>query len=453
MNILIAGAGKVGKTIANELSDEGHDITIIDSNSKVLEEAISKYDVIGVVGNSASKDVLEEANVQNMDIFIAATSADEVNLLSTITAHSLNENIHTIARIRNPEYAKQAYDMRDVFSLSLVVNPEKQTAMEIARLLKYPGFLKRETFAKARVEIVELKVLEDSILNNVKLMHLQNTVNARVLVCAVTRNGESYIPDGNFVLEKGDRIYVTGETQQLHTMLTNIGIITMPVKHAIITGGGKITYYLAEELHRSNIATSIIEYDEELCETLASKLPFATVIRGDVSDRAVLDGEEIDGYDAFVSLTGMDELNIVTSLYAHTNGVPQVVTKLGRGEAPDLIGNMPIGSVVCPKELCTMHIVRYVRAIQNSKGAALTIHRIAEGNVEAIEFEVDKDTKHINEPLKNTKTKDNVLIVSIRHGTKVSIGGGDATYDVGDSVIVVAQKNAAIHTLNDIFEE
>ena len=452
MKILVAGAGKVGKAIASELSEEGHDITIIDSNPKVLEEAISRYDVIGVTGNSASKDVLEEANIKEMDIFIAATSADEVNMLGAITAHSLNDNLHTIARIRNPEYGRQAYDMRDIFSLSLVVNPERQAAMEIARLLKYPGFLKRETFAKARVEIVELKVLEDSILNNVQLTNLQTKVNAKVLVCAVVRDGQAYIPSGNFTLQKGDRIYVTGEPQELHVMLKNIGVITMPVKHAIITGGGRITYYLAQELHRSNIDTSIIEVDEEICKKLAEQLPFATIINGDASDKAVLEGEEIEEYDAFVSLTGMDELNIVTSLYAHTSGVPQVVTKLGRGEDPHLVENMPIGSIVCPKELCTMHIVRYVRAIQDSKGAALTIHRIADGEVEAIEFEVDESTKHINEPLKNINIKENVLVVSIRHGVKVDIPSGDSTFDIGDTVIVVGVKDAAIHTLNDIFE-
>ena len=453
MKIVIAGAGKVGRTVANELANEGHDLTLIDQSASVLEKVQTQYDVITLQGNSASKAILDAADIEHTDVLIAVTDTDEVNLLSCITAHALNPAIHTIARIRDPEYIEQAYSMRNIFSLSLVVNPERQAAMEIARLLRYPGFLKREAFVKARVEIVELKVKEGSRLANVKLMNLSSVTRAKVLVCVVLRNGEAIMPAGDFVLKTGDRIFVTGEPQQLHSMLTHIGIINMPVKHVIITGGGRISYYLAQELHKANIATSIIEISEKKCINLTEQLPYTTIIHNDVSDRRALDSEDIGDYDAVVSMTGMDELNIVTSLYAHMKNVPQIVTKLGRGEDTDLIANMPIGSIVCPKELCTMLIVRYVRAMQNKKGAALTIHRIADGQVEAIEFTVTETTRHIGETLAKIRLKKNILIVSIGHGSHTDIPDGSSTFKKGDTVVVVAGKGAMIQQLNDIFEE
>ena len=452
MKIVIAGAGKVGRTVANELSSEGHDLTLIDQNARVLEEVQVEYDVITLQGNSASKETLDAADIEHSDVLIAVTDMDEVNLLSCITAHALNPAIHTIARIRNPEYVEQAYSMRNIFSLSLVVNPERQAAMEIARLLRYPGFLKRESFVKARVEIVELKVNEGSRLCNVRLSELSGVTRAKVLICVVLRNGEAIMPSGDFTLKAGDRIFVTGESQQLHSMLTHIGIINMPVRHVIITGGGRISYYLAQELHKANIATSIIDNNLKKCEQLTEQLPYATIINADVSDRNALESEEIGDYDAFVSMTGMDELNIVTSLYASMMKVPQIVTKLGRGEDSDLVSNMPIGSVVCPKELCTMHIVRYVRGMQNKKGAALTIHRIADGKVEAIEFKVEDTTKHIGDALKNISVKKNILIVSIGHGNNTEIPSGNSTFKNGDTVVVIARRGALIHQLNDIFE-
>ena len=453
MKILVAGAGKVGKTLTEELTSEGHDITLIDSNTKVLEEVMSRYDVITLQGNAASKAVLEEAGIDQMDVFIAATNADEVNLLSCITVHAMNPKVHTIARIRDPQYVEQAYSMSDVFALSLIINPERQAAEEIAGLLKYPGFLQRERFAKAHVEIVELKVTRGSRLVNVQLSSLASTTRSKVLVCAVVREGKSIMPDGSFVLKQDDRIFVTGEPDQLHSMLTHIGIINMPVRHAVLAGGGRISYYLAQLLHAANITTSIIEANPAKCRELSEQLPYTTVINGDVSDRATLDAEEISGYDAVVSLTGMDELNIVTSMYAHLNHVPNIVTKLGRGEETDLIENMPIGSVVCPKQLCTMHIVRYIRAMQNKTGAALTIHRIAAGNAEAIEFTVDAGTRHIGEQLRNIRTIKNALIVSISHNGHAEIAHGHSSFQEGDIVVIVTNKETAVSQLNDIFAD
>ena len=452
MKILIAGAGKVGKALVSELSNEGHDITVVDRESKVLADAVEKFDVYSLHGNSASKTTLEEAGIEDMDLLIAATNTDEVNLLSCITAHGMNPNLKTIARIRDPEYVEQAYSMRDVFGLNLVVNPERQAALEIARLLKYPGFLKREVFARARAEIVELKVKEDSVFNNTQLSKLASIVNSQVLVVAVIRDGQVFMPDGNFVLQENDHFYVTGDPEELHNMLMHTGVITKPVKHAFITGGGRITYYLAQELKKVNISSTIIEIDEKKCENLASRLPYATIIQGDVSDRTILDDEEINQYDAFVSMTGMDELNMVTSSYAHMANIPEIVTKLGRGDEAKLTDLMPIGSVVCPKDLCTSHIVRYVRALQETKGAALTVHRIAEGQIEAIEFVVDEDTEYQGIPLKDVPTRKDVLIASISQGRHVEIASGTSKFEKGNTVVVATRRDNPLHNLNDIFE-
>ena len=245
MNIIIAGNGKVGATLARQLSAEGHDLTMIDLNGKLLGSTVEQIDVMAVQGNCASMSVLLEAGVREADLLIAATDRDELNLLSCMTAHGINNKIHTIARIRNPEYTDQILEMRDTFNLSLSVNPEKQAAMEIERLLKYPGFLKRDTFAKGRAEIVELRVDARSKLCNVSLIEMNNIVKCRVLVCAVLRNGTAVAPNGNFVLREGDRIFVTAPTANLTVLLKNLGIITRRVRRVILCGGDRISYYLA----------------------------------------------------------------------------------------------------------------------------------------------------------------------------------------------------------------
>lgn len=452
MRILIAGAGKVGKALTKELGDEGHDITLIDRKAGVLEDAQTKYDCITYQGNAATVSTLEEAEINDMDVFIAATSQDEVNLLSCLTAHSVNPNVHAIARIRDPQYIEQAYRLRESFGLSLVINPERQAAGEIARLLRYPGFLKHDVFEKARVEIVELKVDGKHHLADTKLSDIREKLKSQILITVVLRDGHAYMPDGNFVLKNGDRLFVTGAPEELHKMLRNTGVITHPVKHVVVAGGSRIAYYLAQELEKSRISTTIIEIDPDKCSELADTLPNTTILQGDVSNHSVLDSEDIGDYDAFVSATGLDELNILTSLYANMTGVPNIVTKLGRGEDNRLIDSLPIGSTVCPKDLITMHIVRYVRAIRDKKGAALTIHKLAEGQAEAIEFEVDDDTKHIGEPLKDIPIRKNILICSIGSGMRTVIPTGDTSFQLGDTVIVVADSERTIHTLNDIFE-
>ena len=451
MNIIIAGDGKVGSMLTRQLSAEGHDITIIDSNARVLQSSVEHYDVICVQGNCASMDVLLQAGVRDADLLIAATSQDEVNLLCCTTAHALNRKLHTIARIRNPEYTEQIYRMRDIFGLSMVINPENQAATEIERLLKYPGFLRRDTFAKGRTEIVELRVDAGSKLCNVALAELRSIVKCQVLVCAVLRDGSAAAPKGDFVLREGDRIFVTALSQNLTTLLKNLGILTRRVRSVTLCGGGKISYYLAKRLEKSGISARIIEKDFARCQELCALLPGAEIIHGDISEQDLLESEQVSQADALVTLTGLDELNMIVSLYAASRNVPQVITKLGHTGNRSVIDSLSLGSVLCPRELVCSNIVRYVRAMENQTGAAISVHTIADGQAEAMEFLADETTRNCGRPLKEIRLKPNVLLVSISHGASTEIANGNSAFQQGDTVVVVTNGREVIRQLNDIF--
>ena len=450
MDILIAGGGKVGLTLAKHLAAEKHNITIVDTNRAVLEEATEQFDAMAYCGNCASKEVLLAAGVEEAELVIASTSADELNLLCCMTAHGLNPSVHTIARIRNPEYAEQVMTMPDIFPLSMTINPEKEAATEIERLLKYPGFLKRDTFAKGQVEIVELRIGENSKLKDVSLMHLSSIVKCKVLVCAVLRQGTAIAPSGNFVLKQGDRVFVTAPVDTLATLLNNLGIITRRVRKVMLCGGGRISYYLADMLQKSGIRVQLIDRYEQRCVELAGLLKDCSIIHGDCTNPQLLDSQGLDQVDALVSLTGMDETNIITSLYGNSRNVPQIITKLSRGGG--IISDaLPLGSVICPKELSSNAIVRYVRAMENGSDATVSVHAIADGQVEAVEFLVDSATRNCGVPLKQLKLKSNVLIASITSGVQTEIPGGDSVFREGDTVVVVTSGRGVLQSINDIF--
>lgn len=452
MNIIIAGNGKVGATLTRQLASEGCDVTLIDLDARVLENSVERYDVMAVNGNCASMDVLRQAGVMDADLLIAATSEDEVNLLCCTTAHGMNPNLHTIARIRNPEYTEQIYAMRHIFGLSMVINPEKQAATEIERLLKLPGFLRRDSFASGRTEIVELKIDKSSKLLGVRLIDMMGIIKCRVLVCAVQRGGSTLVPNsGDFTFQEGDRVFVTAPTKDLTTLLKNLGIITRRVRSVMLCGAGRVSHYLASALLKSGIAVTIVEKNYARCQELCALLPEATVIHGNAGDTELLESEGLNKFDALVTLTGEEELNMIVSLYAGSVGVPQVITKLGHIANRSIIDSLNLGSVVCPKELVVSNIVRYVRAMQNQTGAAISVHSIADGQVEAMEFRVDENTKNCGVPLKSLNPKANVLVASITHGFVTEIPNGDSVFHKGDSVVVVTSGQNTVRQLNDVF--
>lgn len=451
MRIIIAGNGKVGLSLTARLSAEGHELTLIDTNQQLLNATMERYDVMTLHGNCASMDILKQAGVMRADLLIAVTNADEINLLCCLTAHALNPNLHTIARTRNPEYTEQIFAMRDVFALSMTINPELQAAREIERVIKYPGFLKRDTFAKGRVEIVELRLEADSKLCDQALTDLYHIIKCKVLVCAVRRGGTIAIPDGNYRLKAGDRIYVTAPAENLTILLKSLGIITHKAKQTILCGGGRIGYYLAQQLSKNGVNVHIIEQNYEKCITLSDQLPNITVVNGDATSQSLLEAEGIEDCDALVALTTLDEMNMIISLYAKNCHVPQVITKVDHTDNSSILDSLNLDSIISPKELCCNTIVRYVRAMQNTTGAALTVHSLAEGLVEAMEFRADADTAHCGEPLKAIHLKKNVLIACITHGAKTEIPNGDSVFTQGDTIVVITPRDVAIRTLNDIF--
>lgn len=452
MKIIIAGDGKVGLALTRLLLREEHDLVVVDSNAQVLKTHQEQYDVMTVLGNAATMETLRQAGVETADLLIAATSADELNLLCCLIGKKMNPKLHTIARVRTPEYTEQLFALREEFGLSMTINPELSAAREIFRILQFPSFLRRDTFAKGRVEIVELSVEAGSPLDGIALSALYHIARVKVLVCAVEREGQVTIPGGSYVLRQGDHIYVTAQSVYLAQLIKNLKIGSQKIRQTILVGGGRVSYYLAERLLSAGVGVKIIEKDEARARYLAEHLPQATVICGDGSDNALLESEGIDSADAVATLTGMDEENIVVSMYACSRGVRKVVTEVDRLDYGNMFINMGIGSVISPKELCSTSIAQYVRAMEGKVGNVLTLHRIANGGAEALEFRVDAETPWCGQALKDIPLKKGVLIACITHKGNTIIPDGSSKFEPGDTVVVVTTCENPFHQMSDIFD-
>lgn len=454
MNIIIVGDGKVGAALATQMSTEGHDVTIIDSNPQVLSDSAERLDIMAVIGNGASMATLRSAGVEKADVLIAATSRDELNLLTCLTAKKLGAK-RTIARVRNPEYSDQLVAMQDELGLSMTVNPELAAAQEAYQLLQFPSFLKRDSFAKGRVEIVSIPVGKDSKLVGIPLFKLYEIAGVNVLVCAVQREDGVHIPSGSFTLQEGDTIFVTAGIQDLALLVKNLGLVEKRIRSLMIIGGSRIAFYLARRCLDSGISVKIIEREHKRCEELAEAIPQATVIEADGSREDILAAEGIRSYDAVITLTGMDEENLVLSMLASHLGVSKVITKINRLEYSDVFRKVGLGSIISPKGLCCANILRYVRAMSTASGieSVITLHPIVDGQAEALEFQVGPDTRHQGQALKDISLKKGILIASINHKGHTTIPKGDSSFAAGDTIIVVAAGDEAISDLDDIFAE
>jgi len=451
VKVVIVGDGKVGYALTEELTREGHDVVVIDNRRDVLRHLTEKLDVMAVNGNGASLSVQKAAGVGGSDLLIAATSSDEVNMLCCVVARKLGCR-HTIARVRNPEYAEQLLWLKEDLGLSMAINPEMATAREIFRLLQFPSFLKRDSFAKGRVEIVEIELKEGSPLIGKRLSELYQAVKVRALVCAVEREGGVHIPDGGFRLEAGDKIYVTAPARDLAALIKALDIGRRKVRGALIVGGGRIAHYLAGMLIESGIAVKIIESRQARCEELAELLPKATIVHGDGTEREVLVSEGIEETDAVVTLTDIDEENLLVSMFANHVGVPKVVTKINRMEYVEVLRNTGIESIVSPKLLCAGDIARYVRAMRSATGdSVISVHPLVDGRVEALEFAVVKSTLHRGEKLQKIQLKPGILISCIIRGGTIIIPRGSDTIELGDTLVVVTSAERAVADLNEIF--
>lgn len=453
LKIVVVGDGKVGYALTEQLAREEHDLTVIDSNASVLKESVESLDVMVVGGNGASLETQTEAGVGESDLLIAVTAADEVNLLCCILARKLGCR-HTIARVRNPEYRRQVEFLRAELGLSMVINPERSAAEEIFRMLQFPSFIKRDSFAKGRVELVEIKIREGSPLAGKQLLDLYKTAGVRVLVCAVERGDEVFIPSGASALEAGDKITVTAATNDLTRLIKNLGITEEKIRDVMIVGGGRIALYLAILLLDAGVDVKVIEKDPQRCRVLAEKLPRAMVICGDGSSQKLLIAEGISDADAVIPLTGMDEENLMISMYACDMGTPKTITKINRAEYEAVFQRWGIDSTVNPKLLSATEIVRYVRDMGNSGGGSvLTMHRIAGGRAEALEFRVRPGGRYLDIPLSKLPVKQGYLIACInRHGS-ILIPSGSDCLRAGDTAVVVASSESAISELDEMFGE
>ncbi len=452
MKVVIIGDGKVGSTITNDLSGEGHDIVVIDRDQVVLQNASNTMDIISVQGNGASIAVQKRAGVPTADLLIAATSLDEVNMLACLVGNKLGV-ANTIARVRNPEYFEQIDLLKDELGLSMTVNPEHAAAAEILRLLRFPSALKIELFARGRVELVEIKIPPHSVLDGMPLWAIYKEFQVKVLICAVQREGKVFIPNGNFVLQAGDKINLTAPHIEIENFFRTIGIFRTGVKSVMMIGGGRLSYYLAKSLLEMRVRVKIIEKDEERCDYLCEMLPDAVIIHGDGTDREILQEEGLEKTDALVCLTGMDEENIIVALYAKARKISKVIAKINRLSFDEILEDLDIDGFISPKTIAANHIVRYVRAMQNSLGSSNveTLHKLIGEQVEALEFKVKEKSPVVGIPLKDLKTKDGLLVAAIIRGMRVIIPGGHDSIEPGDSVIIVT-TNKRLSDLKDILK-
>ena len=452
MRIIIVGAGKVGLALMEQLQKEDHEIIMIDQNPNVLQNSQESYDVMVVTGNGASMDVLQQTNVDAADLLIAVTNADEINLLCCITARKMGCP-YTIARVRNPEYSKQLAFLRDDLGLSMTINPEYSAAREIFNVLQFSSFINREAFAKGRVEIVELRMVPGCVAIGMSLHYLHQDAKIKFLVCAVERGDAVYIPSGDFVLREGDKIHVTAQPQNLATLVKYLHIPNQRIRDVVILGGGRIAYSLANMLLAAGNTVKIIERNYERCVQLSTLLPKAMILNMDACQKRVLE-EEIAGHaDAVVSLLGIDEVNLIMCMAASKEGVSKVVAKVDRVEFMDVFDNLGVDTVISPKQLTCNKILRYVRAMQNpTKGTIITLYRLLDNRVEALEFRATEENRYIGVPLKSAPIRKSVLIACIRRRNEVIFPVGDDVIKPNDSVIVVTTADRHISNLDDIFK-
>lgn len=455
MNIIIVGCGKVGLELAERLSAEGHAVTMMDKNAQLMQTALAPLDVQGVVGNGTSYRAQMEAGILDADLLIAVTNTDETSLLSCLIARKAG-NCQTIARVRDPEYFEEIGFIKEELGLSLAINPDRAAAAAIARLIQIPSAMEIDSFAKGRVNLVRFQVPDDSPLGGMQLYKISEKIGVDLLVGMIERGDEILIPNGTMTVERGDGLWVVANMANIAKVFRAFGVATRPIKDVMIAGGGRVAYYLAQALLRAHIRVKLIEMDEHKCEVLSDMLPNVDVVCGDATDSQLLHEEGLPDTDAFVALTSIDEENIMLSLYAQKVSKAKRVTKITRIAFEDIINDLPLGSVVCPRTIITDRIVRYVRSMQNASGSNVeTLYHLAGGRAEALEFKV-KDSPHIDRivgvPLTELNLKNNLLICCIYRDKKIITPTGRDTLQIGDTVIAVT-THKGLADLTDILKD
>ena len=448
MKIIIVGCGNVGRTLAEQLSLEKHDITVVDKREDVVNDLANRLDVMGVVGNGASFSVLLDAGVKTADLLIAVTGQDERNLLCCLIAKKAG-NCQTIARVTDPIYSKEIGFIKEELGLSLIINPQRAAAREITRLLKFPSALHIDTFAKSRVEMVNISLEEDSVLCNMKMRDMPSKLHCDVLIAIVKRGDEVIIPDGNFVFKGHDEISVVASSDKTMEFVKKLGMPTAAAKNALILGGGNTAIYITELLMQMGIRVKIIERDKDRCEELKDLLADAMIINGDATDKELLLEEGLAGAQAVICTTDIDEENIMLALYAKHESNAKVITRIHRVSYDEILDSMDVGSIIYPKYIMAEAIIKYVRAMKNSMGSNIeTLYKMADNKVEALEFRIKEDAPVVGIPLQELKLKPNMLIGCITHKGVVTIPKGQSVIEVGDTVILIT-TTTGLHDIRD----
>jgi len=453
MKIIIVGAGRNGCALIEALQGRNYDITVVDSSQTVAEQISDTIDCMALAGNGAALEVMREADVPGSDLLIACTAQDELNMLCCVFAKRLGCR-NTIARVRTPEYADQMYFFKEELGLSMTINPELNAAREMFKLLEIPGVLKRDTFAKGRVEIIEVIPRTGDLLDGTCLTDLQKKLKSRVLVAAVQRGGEVIIPDGSFVLRAGDKVSLCAPTSELVRILRNIGEKQKKARNILLIGCSKVTDYLCFMLINEGANVRVIEADPVTASAFAERFPSAEVVCADGRSEKVLREENAGGMDAVATLTGSDEQNLILAMYLGSIGVPQILTKVDNTEFGNLIADRDDSRIVSPKKLCADAIIRYVRAMQNTDGSSvLTLHHLADGQADALEFQVTESCRGVGKKLSELRFQPNMRLACINRMGRIIIPGGNDTLESGDTVIAIALANRVILDLNDIFAD
>ncbi|MDD4504363.1 MAG: Trk system potassium transporter TrkA [Clostridiaceae bacterium] len=443
MKIIIIGAGKVGYNLAESLSKSNHDVIIIDRNYVALSKAEENLEVLCIRGSGVSTNVLMEAGIDTTDLLIAVTNSDEVNMVCCLTGKKLGVK-QTIARIRDPEYAKELSLLKEDLGLDLIINPEQTAAEEIANVLNFPIAINVENFAKGRVKMVEIKATEEMGIIGMSLRDIGSNFISPILVGVVVRNNEVIVPNGDFVIEKNDSIYVIGKSSNLYNFCKQAGKCPQKIRNVMIEGGGRISIYLTKLLTEMDIKVKLIEIDREKCVHLSELLPEALIIHGDGTDEELMKSENISDMDGFIALTGMDEENLMSALLAKQNGVKKVIAKVSRVNYINIIKNLGVDSVISPKLITTNHILKFVRG-NNIE----SLYRIIEGQAEITEIIADSKSHILNTKIKKLGLPKDVIIATIVRKKEVVIPHGNDIIREGDRVIVIS-KNKNISSLNEV---
>lgn len=449
MKIIIVGCGRVGRTLAEKLNDDGNEVTVCDLSAAKVNSITENIDVMGVVGNGAQYNTLQEAGIKTADLFIAVTDSDELNLLCCIVAKKEGK-CQTIARVKNPEYSSSAAYLKEKLGLAMVINPEYAAAEEIARVLRFPSAIKVEPFARGRVSLIKFRLPKDNKIVGMSVKDLVAKLKIEVVVCTVERGEEAYIVKGDTVFEEKDVISIMATPKQAREFFEKIDYKGNAIGNALIVGGGNITHYLCEILERSKIKLKIVEKDLKICEDLSNEWGKADVINGDGLNKTLLLEEGIERTDAFVSLLNHDEDNILLSLFCQGVTNCKLVTKINRTDYDQVISKLDLGALICPKNVTADMILRYVRATSSSKGGEIErLYNIIPGKVEASEFIIKKDSPIANVPLSQLNFKPDVLVASITRKETVIIPRGGDVIQEGDAVVIIT-RNLAIHEIGDV---